>query len=103
MSAADPVTVVCRPDGRGWSCTVRVGSGGQTTEHEVSVSTGELRRLAAGETEPTTLVELSFRFLLEREPKESILRRFELSVIERYFPEYAAVIGQRDASPPRGR
>ena len=28
------------------------------------------------------------RFLLAREPKESILKTFDLSVIKRYFPEY---------------
>ena len=37
-------------------------------------------------------------FLLERESKESILRRFELPAIERYFPDYptriAAMIGR---------
>ena len=27
-------------------------------------------------------------FLLEREPKESILRSFDLTVISRYFAEY---------------
>ena len=31
--------------------------------------------------------------LLEREPKEAILRKFELPVIERYFPEYVGRIG----------
>ncbi len=36
----------------------------------------------------SALVEASFRFLLDREPKESILSSFNLSVIERYFPEY---------------
>jgi hypothetical protein len=30
----------------------------------------------------------AFRFLLEREPKESILARFDVSVIARYFPEF---------------
>ena len=30
--------------------------------------------------------------LLEREPKEAILQRFDLAVIEQYFPEYAARI-----------
>jgi hypothetical protein len=30
----------------------------------------------------------SFRFLLAREPKESILRSFGLSTIVRYFPEF---------------
>ena len=34
----------------------------------------------------------SFVFLLEREPKEAILTRFELPVIEQYFPNYAALI-----------
>ena len=37
----------------------------------------------------------SFVFLLERESRESILRRFELPVIERYFPEYPTEIGRR--------
>jgi hypothetical protein len=30
--------------------------------------------------------------LLEREPKEAILRRFDVSVIGRYFPEFEGVI-----------
>ena len=37
----------------------------------------------------------SFEFLLEREPKESILARFDLSVIARYFPEYDREIARR--------
>jgi hypothetical protein len=32
---------------------------------------------------------------LEREPKESILRSFELTVISRYFPEYEREIARR--------
>lgn len=67
-------------------------SGGSTT-HEVTVEPGDVERLAAGTT-PTELVEASFRFLLDREPKESILARFELSVIARYFPEYESRIGE---------
>jgi hypothetical protein len=34
------------------------------------------------------LVRDSFAFLLGRESKEAILREFDLSVIQRYFPEY---------------
>jgi hypothetical protein len=34
----------------------------------------------------------SFAFLLEREPPGSILRRFDLSVIPRYFPDYDSQI-----------
>ena len=87
------MTVVCRASSEGWSCVVQVGSGGRANEHDVSVSAAELRRFAPKSTEPTGLVERSFLFLLEREPKESILRRFALSDIERYFPDYPAVIG----------
>ena len=34
------------------------------------------------------LVRDSFAFLLEREPKESILEEFDLPAIKRYFPDY---------------
>lgn len=34
------------------------------------------------------LIEASFQFLLDREPKTAILKMFDLSVIETYFPEY---------------
>ena len=40
------------------------------------------------------LVRRSFEFLLEREPKESILSRFDLTVISRYFPEYERLISR---------
>ena len=66
---------------------VAVSEAGSSTTHEVTVSAAELERLDADAT-PEHLVEASFRFLLDREPKESILRRFELGVIARYFPEY---------------
>ena len=42
--------------------------------------------------DPTDLVERSFAFLLEREPRESILRSFDLSVIGRYFPDWERAI-----------
>jgi hypothetical protein len=38
-------------------------------------------------------LQASFEFLLEREPASSILSRFALPVIERYFPEYPRVVG----------
>jgi hypothetical protein len=52
----------------------------------------DIERYAPGAL-PEDLLEASFTFLLEREPKEAILGRFELPVIERYFPEYRALIG----------
>lgn len=66
---------------------VTVTEGRSSTTHEVTVAQADAGRLAPGEP-PERLVEASFRFLLDREPKESILGRFELTVIARYFPEY---------------
>jgi hypothetical protein len=93
----EPVAVTCAPSPAGWNCVVVVGdpARGRTTEHEVAVSRADLARLAPGALAPDDLVERSFAFLLQREPKESILRRFDLAVIGRYFPEYESVIGAR--------
>jgi hypothetical protein len=33
-------------------------------------------------------VRAAFAFLLDREPKEAILARFDVAVIARYFPEF---------------
>ena len=54
----------------------------------------DVARYAPGSS-AEALLAASFAFLLEHEPKESILRRFDLPVIERYFPEYARVIKKR--------
>ena len=58
------------------------------SEHDVAVARDDLARLAPGADDPVDLVRRSFVFLLAREPKESILRSFDLPVIGRYFPEY---------------
>jgi hypothetical protein len=63
---------------------VRVRDGGAETSHLVSVPE---RSEFEGE-DPERLVQVSFEFLLEREPPSSILGEFELSDIGRYFPEY---------------
>jgi hypothetical protein len=42
-----------------------------------------------------SLVARSFEFLLEREPPNAILRTFDLSVIQRYFPEYDSIFSRR--------
>lgn len=71
---------------------VTVDEGGRSTMHEVTVWPSDVARYAPGAT-PEALLHASFEFLLAREPQESILRRFDLAVIERHFPEYPRVIG----------
>ena len=76
----------------GSTYAVTVDDGRGTTTHEVTVWPSDVARYAPDAT-PEELLEASFAFLLDREPKESILRRFELPVIERYFPDYPQRIG----------
>ncbi len=58
------------------------------TRHEVTMSRATYERLTAGEHTAERCIEAAFRFLLDREPKESILRRFDVTVIARYFPKF---------------
>ena len=86
----------CAPTDDGWHCHVTAGEGTDATEHEVTVDRATLDDLAPGAT-PEALVEASFRFLLEREPAESILRSFELPIIGRYFADFPDEIRRRMA------
>jgi len=74
---------------------VRVTESRSETIYDVTVSPNDYAKLANGKVEPEELVRRSFEFLLEREPKGSILTRFDLSVISRYFPEYESEIKRR--------
>jgi hypothetical protein len=57
------------------------------TKYEVTLGAHDLARLGEGRS-GSLLVSAAFYFLLDREPKESILRSFDLGVISRYFPEF---------------
>jgi hypothetical protein len=73
---------------------VRVVEGASESTHRVTLKPEDFQRLAAGKAAPEELVRRSFEFLLERESKESILARFDLPVIARYFPEYESEIAR---------
>jgi hypothetical protein len=91
---AATIDVTCEPAGGGFACRVTVREGTSATTHSVTVSADDLARLAPGAATPDDLVRRSFAFLLAHEPKESILARFDLLVIGRYFPEYERAIRQ---------
>jgi hypothetical protein len=59
------------------------------TRHRVTLPLAEAQRLGGGRT-AEELVEAAFRFLLDREPMESILKRFDFAVISGYFPDFEA-------------
>jgi len=82
-----PVEARCVAGGDGYRCTVDVSDARSTSHHLVRVSRKDFDRWGRGRS-AEELVTDSFAFLLEREPKESILKEFDLSVIQRYFPDY---------------
>jgi hypothetical protein len=89
--------VECRATEEGWTCTVTVGDDPGATTHEVQVDRATLDDLAPG-APPEELVRASFGFLLEREPREAIMRRFELPIIGRFFGDYRDEIRRRLSS-----
>ena len=79
----------------GWVFEVTISERGSETVHRVTLSKTDYERLTEGKASPESLIERSFEFLLQREPKESILRRFDLTKIGFYFPEYEREIRRR--------
>ncbi|HEY1862440.1 MAG TPA: hypothetical protein VGG77_01865 [Roseiarcus sp.] len=58
------------------------------SRHRVTIGADDARRWAELGAEPSRCVEAVMRFLLDREPKESILSAFDTNVVRRYFPEF---------------
>jgi hypothetical protein len=69
-----------------FAVTVREPNG--ETSHQVSMSQQTWQRLCGGKYPPERCIDAAFRFLLDREPKESILGRFDVTLITRYFPSF---------------
>jgi hypothetical protein len=72
----------------GWVFDVQVDGVG----YKVEVKKGDYEKLTGGEVTAEELVEKSLKFLLAREPKEAILKQFNIMDISRYFPEYESEI-----------
>jgi hypothetical protein len=80
------VRLVAEGDPMDFEVVIREGKG--ETRHHVTMTRQMCDRLAAGKHTPERCLEAAFRFLLEREPQGSILRRFDVTAISRYFPEF---------------
>ncbi|MGV8840331.1 MAG: hypothetical protein ACWA6X_08510 [Bauldia sp.] len=94
------IDVVQRQAGDPAVFDVTVSDGGSQTRHEVTARAADLARLGPA-TKPATVIAASFRFLLDREPKEAILRSFDLTVIGRYFPEFERQLPDYLGAGPR--
>lgn len=67
---------------------VEVSGSDSSTSHTITLKETDYKTMTNGKITPEILIEKSFEFLLGREPKESILRHFDLMEITRYFPDY---------------
>jgi hypothetical protein len=88
MKGIDMIEVRRTGEGDSLEFEVVVREGKGETRHHVTMSQETCERLTADKHAPERCLEAAFRFLLDREPKESILSRFDVSVISRYFPEF---------------
>ena len=59
------------------------------TNHRVKLSSKVYKDLSDGEISEIDLIKRSFEFLLERESNQSILREFDLEVIENIWKLYS--------------
>ena len=59
-----------------------------STEHRVTLTDADWEQIWNRSLPKKEIVSRSFAFLLEREPNSSIMRTFDLPVIQRYFGEY---------------
>ena len=82
------IVVQCTDRGDPFTFEVIIQEGKTETRHSVTMSKQAYDRLTNGKHTPERCLDAAFRFLLDREPKESILKNFDVSVISRYFPEF---------------
>jgi hypothetical protein len=87
-----PTVLVSRQSDGTYAVKVRGPRSG--TSHVVSVPETLAQALGLAELPLEELVRASFAFLLDREPAGSILPRFSLDTISRYFPEYPTELRQ---------
>jgi hypothetical protein len=67
---------------------ITVSEGDSITRHEVTLSAADFERLGEHYGSPEEFVRSCFEFLLEREPKSSILPTFDIAEIGIYFPDF---------------
>ncbi|HET7335727.1 MAG TPA: hypothetical protein VFI93_11455 [Rhizomicrobium sp.] len=82
------IAVTCVDKGDPLVFAVTITEGASETRHRVTMGKAHFAKLTPGEQSAEQCIKAAFAFLLDREPKESILAEFDVSVIARYFPEF---------------
>jgi len=92
------IDIQCLSTEDGATCAVVVTDATGSSDYQVTLSAPDAEPDGA-DTE--RLVRETIGFLLEREPRTSILPAFDLAVVRRYYPEYDDEIARRMARPAR--
>lgn len=66
-----------------------------STQHQVTLNKADYQRLTNGDVKPEHLIKKSFEYLLDQEPKEKILPKFDFTRIGLYFPNFRSEIKKR--------
>ena len=85
---SEPSISVTRDPGGGLTFDVIVHDGSGESRHRVTIEADEAGALGQVRAEPSRGVEAVMLFLIDREPKESILSAFDMRVVRRYFAEF---------------
>jgi len=75
-----------------WTYEVKVYDNGRRHAYDVTLSWPDYDLWSRGRVAPQEVVQKAFEFLLEREPADSIMAKFDCSVIRRYFPDVDKVL-----------
>jgi hypothetical protein len=94
MANRTTVNVRRIPGGLDLRFAVTISERSSSSNHEVTVSSATVAALRGDSDQPETLIEAAIRFLLDRERKESILARFDIAVIPRYFSDFESALPQ---------
>ncbi len=89
MPSNNRITVTQEVGNAPFRFQVQVQGNGSESRHSVTMASTTYQQLTGGRVEPAVCIHAAFTFFLDREPKEAILSRFDVTVISRYFPEFS--------------
>ncbi len=87
MSKQNTVKVLQTNMDEPYEFAVTVCVRGSETHHRVTMTQATYEQLTSSQVSLDSCIRAAFQFLLEREPKESILPTFDVTVISTYVPD----------------
>ena len=85
---SEPLVIITPRPGSAFTFDVIVRDLRGESRHRVTIEANEAERWAKLGADPSRWAEAVMRFLLDREPKESILSAFDMRIVRRYFPGF---------------